>query len=151
MVMLPLPVHALSQGKRRISLILSKRAFSFSVPSTSAVPACGCGIADGFSTASGFSRDAPAGSVRVSAIAPRRSIAGSYDGLWEGAASFQLSLQLLFLSRGPPDLSGLEIPDALEILFSPKKSSFLLLFQKLILSLLIVSKRLITILKAELS
>lgn len=117
-------LDALSQGERRISLILSKCVFSFSVPSRSVVPGYGCGIADRFLTGIGFSRGAPAGSVRGLSHSPSCcSIVASPQVQWTLGRSCQLwavSTAAFFPVRKLPDSSGLQIPDILEILFSPK-------------------------------
>lgn len=95
-------------------MILSKRLSAFSVPSSSAVP--GCGIAGG-SCLQVVSLEMPQLAVWRAQRVPLCPL--RYQGLWEGAAGFQLSLQQLFPARGLPDSSALQIPDALEI-FSPK-------------------------------
>lgn len=126
--MVMLPPAALSQGERRISLILSNCVSSSSGPSGPVVPGRGCSIADKFLNASGFSRDAPSGRVRGSAVAPRVAPLlppHRFDGLWEVAASFQLSPQQLFPARELPDSSGVQMPEKPPSLL---KFSFLSLF-----------------------
>lgn len=126
--MVMLPLAALSQGERKISLILSNCVSSFSGPSRPAVPGRGCSVADRFLNASGFSRDAPFGRTGGSAVAPHVTPLlppHRFDGLWEGATSFQLSLQQLFPARELPDSSGAQIPEKPPSLL---KSSFFPLF-----------------------